>query len=701
MSKSIQQSLQEQVAQFQQIQKEYDQAVQNRTALESQLKENEQVSIEFGLLKEESNIYKMIGPCLVKQDRVEAVSNVKKRIEYITGEIKRSEQLIKDLQEKQEKKKLENRMGNYQSVEDDSVHKKSSIVINKDETPEIEIAATQEFSVSYKTELEKAGINAHFERVSPVPQISLPLHSFEEEKHSIQITSPVEILKIDSLKRTRNEEIQSNSAPDSIQDAEKEIHLGSPPIQSLAHTELLQPVNQYSYVSEDIKRTRHDKGVTLPALKKPSLLERRARSNSVLVNSSLRRNNGRSISLEIPKSVPISIPDLKPPRLDTQKISKIAAQNLEFSPLSANSAKRAATTLELCSMLHKYHYLPIWYSETVKTVNISQIKEKINLIYNALNEMEKTRLRDEYSTYSLKIGSQQENKMLNRYSDALPFDHSRVILNTEGSDYINASHLTSLDGKKTYIAAQGPVPQSFGDFWQMVWEQNTAVIVMLTKEEEQGRIKCHRYWPEEIGNSKRYHKITKTNSICFKISHAENFTIMNGNLIVREFIVKREMLLKDDLSEAPELKRIRMIQYTAWPDHDSSDPRQVLSLIDVSNEINRQAEQDYIIHTTSPETRIGPMVVHCSAGLGRTASFCTIDSVLGLLKSGFTIYVPGELPSNDLVAHTINHFRKERCGAVQTKSQLQFCYDAIIMRVGDWYYQGVPVTWPIVDKLIE
>ncbi|KAJ3257612.1 hypothetical protein HK103_004384 [Boothiomyces macroporosus] len=109
MSKSIQQSLQEQVAQFQQIQKEYDQAVQNRTALESQLKENEQVSIEFGLLKDDSNIYKMIGPCLVFgiNFRVEAVSNVKKRIEYITGEIKRSEQLIKELQDKQEKKKLE------------------------------------------------------------------------------------------------------------------------------------------------------------------------------------------------------------------------------------------------------------------------------------------------------------------------------------------------------------------------------------------------------------------------------------------------------------------------------------------------------------------------------------------------------------------------------------------------------------------
>ncbi|KAJ3257610.1 hypothetical protein HK103_004382 [Boothiomyces macroporosus] len=411
------------------------------------------------------------------------------------------------------------------------------------------------------------------------------------------------------------------------------------------------------------------------------------------------RNNGRSISLEIPASSPISLPDLKPPRLDTQKISKIAAQNLEFSPLSANSAKRAATTLELCSMLHKYHYLPAWYSETVKTVNISQIKEKINFIYKAINDIEKTRLRDEYATYSLKVGSQQENKVLNRYSDALPYDHTRVVLQTEGADYINASFLTSLDGSKKYIAAQGPVPQSFGDFWQMVWEQNTAVIVMLTKEEEQGRIKCHRYWPEEIGNSKRYHKMTKTNSICFKISHSENFTIMNGNLIVREFIVKREMLLKDDLSEAPELKRIRMIQYTAWPDHDSSDPRQVLSLIDVANEINRQAEQDYIIYTTSAEKKIGPLVVHCSAGLGRTASFCTIDSVLHLLKSGYTIYEPGELPANDLVAHTINHFRKQRCGAVQSKSQLQFCYDAIIMRVGDWYYQGVPVTWPIVDKI--
>ncbi|KAJ3273869.1 hypothetical protein HDV01_003847 [Terramyces sp. JEL0728] len=552
-------------------------------------------------------------------------------------------------------------MGNYQSVEDDSVNKQSSIIIKKEETPEIEISATQGFSVAYRTELEKAGINSHFERVSPVPQISLPYHNVEEEKHSIQIQPSVEGKKIDGLKRSRTE-VQKELAKESV----PAIKVLSPPVLSLSQTEILQPTSEYSYFTDDMKRSRQDKGSTLPALNSP-----------------------------------ISIPDLKPPRLDTQKISKIAAQNHEFSPLSANSAKRAATTLELCSMLHKYHYLPVWYAETVKTVNISQIKEKINFIYNAINEMEKSRLRDEYSTFSLKIGSKQENKLLNRYSDALPFDHSRVVLQSDGADYINASFLTSLNGSKKYIATQGPVPQSFGDFWQMVWEQNTAVIVMITKEEEQGRIKCHRYWPEEIGNSKRYHKMTKTNSICFKISHAENFTIMNGNLIVREFIVKREMLLKDDLSEAPELKRIRMIQYTAWPDHDSSDPRQVLSLIDVANEINRQAEKDFIIHMSSPAMEIGPMIVHCSAGLGRTASFCTIDSVLTLLKSGYTIYIPGELPPKDLVAHTINHFRKERCGAVQTKSQLQFCYDAVIMRVGDWYYQGVPVSWPIVDKILE
>ncbi|KAJ8329031.1 Prefoldin subunit 6 [Batrachochytrium dendrobatidis] len=104
---SLEQQLQAEVTAFQTLQKDYFKAVQNRTQLESQLKENEEVSKEFKFLKDDATIYKLVGPVLVKQDTPEAVGNVSKRIEYISGEIKRVELQIKDLEEKQEKKKLE------------------------------------------------------------------------------------------------------------------------------------------------------------------------------------------------------------------------------------------------------------------------------------------------------------------------------------------------------------------------------------------------------------------------------------------------------------------------------------------------------------------------------------------------------------------------------------------------------------------
>eukprot|EP00842_Homolaphlyctis_polyrhiza_P003970 jgi/Hompol1/4574/HPOL_003719-RA len=103
---TLEQKLQAEVSAFQSLQKDYSKAVQNRTQLESQLKENEEVAKEFELLKDDSTIYKLIGPVLVKQDTAEAISNVDKRIEYIKGEIKRVEAQIKDLDAKQEAKKM-------------------------------------------------------------------------------------------------------------------------------------------------------------------------------------------------------------------------------------------------------------------------------------------------------------------------------------------------------------------------------------------------------------------------------------------------------------------------------------------------------------------------------------------------------------------------------------------------------------------
>ena len=106
------------------------------------------------------------------------------------------------------------------------------------------------------------------------------------------------------------------------------------------------------------------------------------------------------------------------------------------------------------------------------------------------------------------IAFKTENKKKNRYPDKLPYDHNRVILNAvlngSNSDYINASSVTDHDPRNpSYIVTQGPLAQTVADFWQMIWEQGCAVIVMLSRLQDNGYQLCHRYWPEE--GSEQYH----------------------------------------------------------------------------------------------------------------------------------------------------------------------------------------------------
>jgi protein tyrosine phosphatase len=353
-------------------------------------------------------------------------------------------------------------------------------------------------------------------------------------------------------------------------------------------------------------------------------------------------------------------------------------------------------------VLYRNKYLPIWYNFWTTTTNVNEIRATLNKLYLVLQAMGQDRAKDPLSL--CKIAHSPNNVTFNRYPDVYPFDLTRVILSSISNDYINASHIISIDAKKKYIATQGPLPTTFVDFWEMVWEQHTAVIVMLTKEEESGRVKCHRYWPENVGETKRYHKIEGDNTVCFKIFFAEQIIMPDGHTVIRELAVKREMLLRNHGDRAiPEIRLIRIINFLAWDDHDSCDPRALLSLVDMSNEINKLAQSDVLIlGTQSSEFVIGPMVILCSAGIGRTGTFCAVDAVIHhmthSIPKGATFEINGNrLPPFDLIAQTVNHFRQQRPGFVQTSAQFYLIYEAILLRIVDLFHLREPASWPCLN----
>uniref|UniRef100_A0A668UWI3 Tyrosine-protein phosphatase n=1 Tax=Oreochromis aureus TaxID=47969 RepID=A0A668UWI3_OREAU len=232
-----------------------------------------------------------------------------------------------------------------------------------------------------------------------------------------------------------------------------------------------------------------------------------------------------------------------------------------------------------------------------------------------------------------------QNVSKNRYRDISPYDATRVILKST-DDYINANYInmeipaSSLINR--YIACQGPLPNTCPDFWQMTWEQGSSMVVMLTTQVERGRVKCHQYWPNP-DNSATYGDFTIT-------CHNEE-----GN---SAFLV-REMTLTHTPSE--QQREITQIQYVAWPDHgvpdDSTDFLDFVALVRT-----KRAGQDQ------------PMVVHCSAGIGRTGVLITMETALCLMECGQPVY-PLEI---------VKTMRDQRAMMIQTPSQYRFVCEAIL-----------------------
>lgn len=250
--------------------------------------------------------------------------------------------------------------------------------------------------------------------------------------------------------------------------------------------------------------------------------------------------------------------------------------------------------------------------------------------------------------FSRKEGQRPENRGKNRYKNILPFDHTRVILqevDTAGNtDYINANRIVpdedaSSNHKKEYIATQGCMQNTRGDFWQMVWQEETKVIVMTTKETERDRPKCAKYWPD----------LNETATFGpFQVKNLHEET--SHSYVLREFVI----------SKADQQRKIYHFHFQAWPDHGvPSDPGGVLNFLE---DVNSKQE--------SLEPVPGPIVVHCSAGIGRTGTFIVIDMIIDQIKRhGLDCEID--------IQRTIQMVRSQRSGMVQTEAQYKFVYMAV------------------------
>ncbi|ORY64149.1 protein-tyrosine phosphatase [Pseudomassariella vexata] len=439
--------------------------------------------------------------------------------------------------------------------------------------------------------------------------------------------------------------------------------------------------------------------------------------------------------------------------------------------------------------------LPQWLRSASTTADHGKaVSEK----FLQIERNEQARMRDAYSDFNSTVSQKPgmgkvslsgvEKGGKNRYKDILPFDHARVHLTgrPEGAcDYINASHIRSSKSNKRYIASQGPLPATFDDFWSVIWDEDVRVIVMLTAETEGGQLKCHPYWQNKKFGSIKLKPLSekKVSLDIDKHRTASQATPSSGassspdsrrrranttttlesfgptpqppqSQAEAPYVIIRKFALSHAAHPFAPIREITQLHYPSWPDFGApAQPSHLLALVELSNVMQRAAlpvDSNAITAAVSSErpatlnwvdepeesARARPMLVHCSAGCGRTGTFCTVDSVIDMLKrqrmASLTASkshdgdgdvsmddeaispctkVPNSLKDNlnatrvfqplvvekdkknldvswvgndalDLIEKTVEEFRGQRLSMVQSLRQFVLCYEIVLEWVG-------------------
>ncbi|XP_032074297.1 receptor-type tyrosine-protein phosphatase C isoform X2 [Thamnophis elegans] len=247
-----------------------------------------------------------------------------------------------------------------------------------------------------------------------------------------------------------------------------------------------------------------------------------------------------------------------------------------------------------------------------------------------------------FSKYPIREARKPYNQNKNRYIDILPYDYNRVELNSspgeQGYDYINASYIDGFKELKKYIAAQGPKEETIDDFWRMIWEQKATIVVMVTRCEEGNKIKCAKYWPSMEEESASYGDIIVS---------------INERKVCPDYIIQKlHINHRRDKSAG---RDVTHIQFTSWPDHGvPDDPHLLLKLRRRVNTLSNLFS--------------GPIVVHCSAGVGRTGTYIGIDAMLEGLE------VEGRVDVYGYIAK----LRRQRCLMVQVEAQYILIHHALV-----------------------